>query len=74
MFMTSPPAVALGQEENKTVSQQSKLFRLKKQTAGTFQGKGSSIFFLLTVKLLFDDCWTLAILKNRVISSEVIIK
>lgn len=56
MFMTSPPAVALGQEENKTASQQSKLFRLKKLTAGTFQGKRFSL--VLTVKLLFDECRT----------------
>lgn len=61
--MTSPPAVALGREENKPASQQSKLFRLNTLTAGTFQGKWFSL--VLTVKLLFGKCR-----KKKPLSSE----
>lgn len=67
MFMTSPPAVALRQEENRTASQQSKLFILNKLTAGTFQAKGFSL--VLTVELLSDDRRTLTELKNKKISN-----
>ncbi|KAK5616475.1 hypothetical protein CRENBAI_010038 [Crenichthys baileyi] len=44
MFMTSPPAVALWQEENKTASQQSELFRLNKCIGNSSSG-GRLLFF-----------------------------
>lgn len=68
MFMTSPPAVALGQEENKTVSQQSKPFRLKNTNCWNFPRKRllsfthsqASVWWLLdsgnTVKQSYFKC------------------
>lgn len=52
----------MGKRKTRLSHNSQSLLDSKTQTAGTFQEKGSSL--LLIVKLLFDDCWTLAILKN----------
>lgn len=53
VFIISPPAGALGREENKPASQQSEPFRPDEPSAGIFPRKRSPT--VVTVRLLFDE-------------------